>query len=89
MLLNGDGCSEEGGGWRVEGGGGRRPERPTPLDTIQSEQSSVAVSTFSSASKCQAMFAHKHTHMGENTVRPNADAWVNWKKLGTKALHEN
>lgn len=44
-------------GWRAGGGGG--PRRQTLLDTIQSEQSSVARSTFSSASKCQAVFAHK------------------------------
>ena len=46
----------EGGGWR-----GRRPERQTPRDTIQSERSSVAVSTFPSASKCQAAFTHTNT----------------------------
>lgn len=45
---------------RVEGrGGAGAPRRRTLLDTIQSEQSSVALSTFSSASKCQAVFAHK------------------------------
>lgn len=47
------------GGWRVEG---TSPRAPTPLDTIQSEQSSVAVSTFSSASKCQAKFTHTGTY---------------------------
>lgn len=51
------------GGWRR-----RRPERRTPLDTIQSEQSSVAVSTFSSASKCQAKFTHTHTHSWKHTA---------------------
>lgn len=46
----------EGGGWR-----GRRPERQTLRDMIQSERSSVAVSTFPSASKCQAAFTHTNT----------------------------
>lgn len=51
-------------GWRwrgmgVCGGGGRPPGAKHDHDTIQSEQNSVAVSTFSSASKCQAVFAHK------------------------------
>lgn len=41
---------------------GASPLPPPPLNTIQSEQSSVALSTFSSASKCQAMFG------GGNTV---------------------
>lgn len=35
---------------------GASPLPPPPLNTIQSEQSSVALSTFSSASKCQAVF---------------------------------
>lgn len=49
-----------GGAW---GGAGLAvgPRRQTLLDTIQSERSSVAVSTFPSASKCQPMFAGKHT----------------------------
>lgn len=45
----------------TDGVGGASPRAPAPLDTIQSEQSGVAVSTFSSASKCQAMFAPEHT----------------------------
>lgn len=54
------------GGWRVGGAGrlrgaGVAPRHQTLLDTIQSERSSVAVSTFSSASKCQPVFARKHT----------------------------
>lgn len=51
------------GGWRVGklGGAGVAPRHQTLLDTIQSERSSVAVSTFSSASKCQPVFARKHT----------------------------
>lgn len=35
---------------------GASPLPPPLLNTIQSEQSSVALSTFSSASKCQAVF---------------------------------
>lgn len=46
-------------GWGAGGRGGGALRRRTLLDTIQSEQSSVALSTFSSASKCQAVFAHK------------------------------
>lgn len=41
---------------------GASPLPPPLLNTIQSEQSSVALSTFSSASKCQAVFS------GENAV---------------------
>lgn len=52
-----------GGGWGAGrlGGAGVAPRHQTLLDTIQSERSSVAVSTFSSASKCQPVFARKHT----------------------------
>lgn len=53
-------------GWAAEGEGAMSPEAsplpPPLLNTIQSEQSSVALSTFSSASKCQAVFT------GENAV---------------------
>lgn len=44
-------------GWRVEE---TSPRALTPLDTVRAEHSSVAVSTFSSASKCQAKFTHIH-----------------------------
>lgn len=62
-------------GWRSGGWAKRRPSPLAPpppplpsLDTIQSEQSGVALSTFSSASKCQAVFARKHAHVGQRAV---------------------
>lgn len=61
-FLNGSGM----GSGREEGEGEMSPGAPPPqpplLNTVQSEQSSVALSTFSSASKCQAVFG------GENAV---------------------
>lgn len=66
------------GGWWVS------PRAPAPLDTIQSEQSGVAVSTFSSASKCQAVFAPEHTRRG-NAVRLSGHGRrLNRKNVGTK-----
>lgn len=53
----GNRCLDRVGAW----GAAPRRQSQTLLDTIQSERSSVAVSTFSSASKCQAVFPRKHT----------------------------
>lgn len=40
----------------------------TRHDSVGAEQSSVALSTFSSASKCQAVFSRKHAHVGRRAV---------------------
>lgn len=65
-------------GWRSGGREVGREEAVAPStaataavtrhDSVRAEQSAVALSTFSSASKCQAMFARKHAHVGGRAV---------------------
>lgn len=63
-------------GWRSGGREVGRKEAVAPSaaaavtrhDSVRAEQSGVALSTFSSASKCQAVFARKHAHVGRRAV---------------------
>lgn len=66
-------------GWRSGGREVGREEAVAPStaataaavtrhDSVRAEQSAVALSTFSSASKCQAVFARKHAHVGGRAV---------------------
>lgn len=63
-------------GWRSGGREVGREEAVAPSaaaavtrhDSVRAEQSAVALSTFSSASKCHAVFARKHARVGGRAV---------------------